>query len=119
LRRCENAAETTAAPARAAAARPTPAAAVATRRTERRLRLHRDEALALRALAGELTGAAHGLGLLARLLLGGLLVVVAELHLAEDTLPLELLLQGAQRLIHIVIANNYLQAEPPSCRQNC
>jgi hypothetical protein len=61
----------------------------------------------------ELPGAANGLGLLAGLLFGRLLVVVAELHFAEDTLPLELLLQGAQRLIHIVIANNYLQAEPP------
>ena len=67
----------------------------------------------LRTLPGELAGTADGLGLLARLLFGGLLVVVAKLHLAEDAFALELLLQSAQRLVNIVIANNYLQAEPP------
>jgi hypothetical protein len=41
-------------------------------------------------------------------------MVIAKLHFAEDTLPLQLLLQGAERLIHIVIANNYLQAQRPS-----
>src|SRR5690606_31875062 len=77
-------------------------------------------AFALGALASQLAGAAHGLGLLARLLLRRLLVVVAELHLAEDAFTLKLLFQGAQRLIHIVIANNYLQAQPPFVnRQIC
>ena len=70
-------------------------------------------ALALGALAGQLAGAAHGLGLLARLLLGRLLVVVPQLHFAEDAFALQLLLQRAQRLVNIVIANNYLQADPP------
>ena len=71
-------------------------------------------ALALSTLASELAGAAHGFSLLARLLLGRLLVVVAELHLAENAFALKLLLQSAERLIHIVIANNYLQAQRPS-----
>ena len=77
-------------------------------------------AFALGTLASKLAGAAHGLGLLARLLLGRLLVVVAELHLAEDAFALKLLFQGPERLIHIVIANNYLQAASPFVnRQIC
>src|SRR5690606_2815826 len=47
-----------------------------------------DETFALGALAGELAGAANGLGLLAGALLGGLLVMAAHLHLAEDTFAL-------------------------------
>jgi hypothetical protein len=66
--------------------------------------------LALSALARQLAGAANRFGLLAGLLFGRLLIVVAELHLAENAFALKLLLQGAQRLIHIVVANNYLQA---------
>lgn len=73
----------------------------------------RQTTFALGALAGKLTGTTNGLGLLARLLLGGLLVVVPELHLPENAFALQLLLQRAERLIDIVIANNYLQAEPP------
>jgi len=69
-----------------------------------------DAALALGALAGELTSATDGFGLLPRLLFRGLLVIIAELHFAENAFALKLLLQGAQRLIHIVIANDYLQA---------
>ncbi len=75
-----------------------------------RRRRGRDAALALGALASQLTGTPHGLGLLARLLLGGLLVIVAQLHFAKHTFALQLLLQGAKRLINIVIANDYLQA---------
>jgi hypothetical protein len=66
-------------------------------------------AFALQALASQLTGAAHGLGLLASLLLRGLLVVVAQLHLTEDAFALQLLLERAQRLINVIIANDYLQ----------
>ena len=65
---------------------------------------------ALRTLAGELARTAHSLSLLAGLLFRRLLIVVAKLHLAEDAFALELLLQGPESLIHIVIANNYLQA---------
>ena len=63
----------------------------------------------LGALAGQLAGATDGLGLLASLLFGGLLVVVAQLHLAEDAFALQLFLERAQRLVNIVIANDYLQ----------
>src|SRR5262245_25986967 len=65
---------------------------------------------ALRALASQLPGAADGFGLLARSLFGGLLVVIAELHLPEDAFPLHLLLQGLQRLIDVVIADVNLHA---------
>ena len=77
-------------------------------------RLHRrlagQQTLALRLLARQLAGAAHGLGLLAHALLGGLLVVVPELHLAEDALALHLLLERLEGLIDIVIANLNQQA---------
>src|SRR5690606_31040567 len=67
------------------------------------------QAFALGALAGQLASAAHGLGLLTGLLLRGLLVVVTQLHLAEDAFTLELFLERAQRLVNIVIAYDYLQ----------
>src|SRR6185437_5984160 len=76
-------------------------------------RSSRQTAFALSALAGQLARPADGLGLLTRLFLGGLLVVVPQLHLAENAFALQLFLQRAQRLVDIVIANNYLQAEPP------
>src|SRR3984957_15756994 len=78
-------------------------------RAEYRLRLHRQQALALQLLAGELAGAAHRLGLFAGLLLGGFFVVTAELHLAENALALHLL-QRLEGLIDIVIANENLHA---------
>jgi len=73
----------------------------------------RQATFALGTLASQLARAAHGFGLLTGLLLGGLLVVVPQLHLAENAFALQLLLQRAQRLVDIVIANNYLQADPP------
>ena len=66
-------------------------------------------AFALQTLACQLAGATNGLGLLASLLLRGLLVVVAQLHLTEDAFALQLLLERAQRLINVIIANDYLQ----------
>src|SRR5471032_1218699 len=65
-------------------------------------------ALALHALAHQLARAADGFGALAGAALGGLLVVATELHLAEDTFALHLLLQNAQRLIDIVFADENL-----------
>src|SRR4029079_11932021 len=65
-------------------------------------------ALALHALAHQLAGAADGFGALAGARLGGLLVVTSQLHLAEDTFTLHLLLQDAQRLIDIVFADENL-----------
>src|SRR5262245_21650458 len=55
------------------------ARATAAGAARRGLRLHRQQALALHALAGELAGAANRLRLLPRLLFGWLLVMAAEL----------------------------------------
>src|SRR5215469_14098027 len=78
--------------------------------TEHRLRLHRQQAFTLQLLAGQLACAAHGFGLFAGFLLGGLFVMAAELHLAENSLTLHLLLQRLEGLIDIVIANENLHA---------
>src|SRR5215213_2107812 len=77
---------------------------------EHRLRLHRQQAFALQLLAGQLARAAHGLGLFTGLLFGGLFVVPAKLHLAENTLALHLLLQRLEGLVDIVIADENLHA---------
>src|SRR4051794_27257840 len=77
---------------------------------EHRLGLHRQQAFALQLLAGQLARAAHGFGLFTGLLLGGLFVVSAELHLAENSLALHLLLQRLEGLIDIVIADENLHA---------
>ena len=74
----------------------------------RGLRLHRQQAFALQLLAGELAGAAHGLGLLAGALLRGLLVMAAELHLTENAFALHLLLQRLESLIDIIVADENL-----------
>src|SRR4051812_49731221 len=73
---------------------------------ETRLRLRRgDQALADCGLASLLAGPADGLGLLASLAHGRLLISLALLHLAEDALALHLLLEDAKRLIDVVVAN--------------
>src|SRR5690606_23478060 len=77
---------------------------------EGRLRLHRQQAFALQLLARQLAGAAHGFRLFAGFLLGGLLVVAAELHLAENALALHLLLERLEGLIDVVIADENLHA---------
>jgi|UPI0006E43399 hypothetical protein len=71
------------------------------------------KALALGTLARKLTGAAHGLGLLARLLYGRLLVMAAKLHFAEYAFTLQLFLQRTKRLINIIVANQNLHASDP------
>ena len=70
---------------------------------ERRL-----EAFALQTLTLHLTGAANGLGLLARFALGRLFVRTAQFHFPEDTFALKLLLERFERLIDVVIANGYM-----------
>src|SRR5258708_2986713 len=65
-------------------------------------------AFAVHALAHHLAMAAHRLRLLARLALGGLLVVAAQLHLAKDSFALHLLLERAQGLVDVVVADKNL-----------
>src|SRR5271157_2147531 len=66
------------------------------------------EPLALDPLALQLAGAANRLRGLAGAALGRLLIVPPQLHLAENTLPLHLLLERLQRLIDIVVADENL-----------
>ncbi len=72
----------------------------------------RQEAFTLGAFASQFPRAADGFSLFARLALGGLLEMVAALHLPEETFALHLLFQRFQRLIDVVIADhdlNYLK----------
>src|SRR5262249_41518390 len=69
-----------------------------------------NEAFALRLLARELACAADGFRPLARLFLGGLLIMTAKLHLAEHALALHLLLHRLEGLIDIVVTNQTLHA---------
>src|SRR5688572_30125553 len=69
-------------------------------------------AVALDPLALELARAANRGGLLAGALLGRLLVVTAQLHLAVHALALQLLLERAQGLVDVVVANDDLHKPP-------
>src|SRR5205823_5211619 len=78
-------------------------AAAAARAAHDGLRLHRQQALALHALAGELARPADRFRLLPRLLLGWFLVVAAQLHFAEDALALHLFLERLEGLIDVIV----------------
>ena len=73
------------------------------------------QAFALQLLAGQLAGAADGLGLLAGLLLRWLFKVAAQLHLAENALALHLFLQNFKGLVDIVVTDYDLQVLPQTC----
>ncbi len=62
-------------------------------------------ALAVHALAHELAVAAQGFGADAGLLLRRLLVRAAQFHLTENALALHLLLERAQSLVNIAVAD--------------
>ena len=47
-----------------------------------------------------------------------LLVMTAQLHLAVDALALQLLLERAQRLVDIIVANDDLHKKPSNSLQN-
>src|SRR6185295_9983887 len=68
----------------------------------RQIRLAREQAFALQALALELAVAAHSLGALAGPLFAGLLIGAAQLHLPEDAFTLHLLFQRLERLVDVV-----------------
>ena len=65
-------------------------------------------AFAQGAFSGQLALTAHGFGLLALFLLRGFLEVAAQFHFAIDALALHLLLERAQGLVDIVVADTYL-----------
>ena len=71
-----------------------------------------DEAFALSALAGQLANAANGFSLFTRTLLRRLFVIVAHLHFTENAFALHLLLESAESLINVVVADKYLHENP-------
>ena len=66
--------------------------------------------IALEPLALKLAGAADGSGLFTGALFRGLFEVTAQLHFAVHALALQLLLERAQGLVNIVVANENLHA---------
>src|SRR4029453_7553162 len=72
--------------------------------------LHRQQALALHALAGGVARAADRFRLLTRLPFRGFFVVAAKFHLAKNPLALHLLLQRLEGLVDIVVADENLNA---------
>ena len=85
------------------------------RRNDGRLtgaRTSADEAFALGALASQLANATNGLGLFTRTLLRRLFIEVAHLHFTENTFALHLLLESAESLINVVVADKYLHENP-------
>jgi hypothetical protein len=71
-----------------------------------------DATFALRTLAGELANTTNSFSLFAGALLRRLFVVVAHLHFTENAFALHLFLKSAERLINIVVANQYLHVNP-------
>src|SRR5262249_20223151 len=71
-------------------------------------RLHRQQTLALQLFSGELAGATDGFCLLPDSPLGRLFIVAAELHLAEETFALHLLLQRLEGLLDIIVTDKNL-----------
>jgi hypothetical protein len=71
-----------------------------------------DKAFALCALAGQLADATNGFGLFSGALLRRLLVKITHLHFTENAFTLHFLLESAERLIDIVIADKYLHVNP-------
>src|SRR6266404_3642835 len=80
------------------------------RAADGRLGLHRQEALALHFLAGELAGAANRFRPFPGLLFGGFFIVAAQLHFAENALALHLLLERLEGLVDIIVSDENLHA---------
>ena len=70
------------------------------------LSLH--DTFALGALAGQLAGAAHGFGALAGFFLGRFFKRLTRFHFPEQAFALHLLLQRAQGLLNVIIADDDL-----------
>ena len=71
------------------------------------------EPLALLALALNLALAADGFGLFAGFTFGRLFVIAAQLHFTEHAFALQLLLQGAERLVNIIVTDEDLHERTP------
>jgi len=71
-----------------------------------------DEAFALGALASQLANATNSFSLFTRTLLRRLFVIVAHLHFTENAFALHLLLESAESLIDVVVADKYLHENP-------
>jgi hypothetical protein len=72
-----------------------------------------DESFILSFLARELTGAADGLSFLSSAPFRRLLVKSSAFHFSEDAFPLHLPLQCFERLIDVVVSDEYLQLFAP------
>src|ERR1700722_4875654 len=94
---------------RARRAGPAGARAAGTTRADR-LRLHRQQPLALQLLARKLAGAADRLRLFPRLFFRWFFVVAAEFHLAENALALHPFIQHLAGVIDIVVRDEILHA---------
>jgi hypothetical protein len=79
-------------------------------RRRRPSRRSREQALALRPLAGELARPPDGLTLLARLPHRRLLKELLAPELAKDAFALQLSLEHLESLVDVVVANNDLHA---------
>jgi hypothetical protein len=88
-------------------------------KTSKKRRLTRNDTFTLGTLACQLANATNSLCLFASALLRGLLVVIAHLHFAENTFALHLLLQSAESLVNIVIADKYLHVKSRSFGFGC
>jgi len=64
-----------------------------------------NQTFALCTLACQLANAANGFSLFASALLGGLFVIITHLHFTENAFALHLFLQGAERLINVIVAD--------------
>jgi ubiquinone biosynthesis protein COQ9 len=64
-----------------------------------------ETAFALKLFPGEFARTPYGFGLLASFLDGGFLEMLLKLHFAEHAFALELFLEGAERLLNVVIAD--------------
>lgn len=87
---------------------PCPSALTLGRAVQKLFLRRRQKALALKLLAGQLAGAAHGLGLFAGLLFRRLFIGRTGLHFTKQAFALHFLLQHAQCLLNIVIPDEYL-----------
>lgn len=66
------------------------------------------EAFALKPLAQQFAIAAHRFSLFARLTFRGLLEITTQLHFTENPFTLHFLLQRAQGLIDIIVADDHM-----------